>query len=116
MFNEGNETDVSGIEVIDLRRPSLRGLAYLLRHKELWPEGFEFDYYDPFSCAIGLGRRVWNVPYPDRNIHPESLHDIPQLGMTKGQYSLIFSWIGVYYNMRPVTADMAADYIDAMIG
>ncbi len=43
----------------DLSRPSAKGLAYLLRHKELWPEGFSWDYIDPDRCAIGLARRYW---------------------------------------------------------
>lgn len=38
----------------DLTVPSLEGLAYLLRHRELWPEGFEWAFDDCKTCAMGL--------------------------------------------------------------
>lgn len=43
----------------DLSKPSARGLSYLLRHKELWPEGFIWNYGCHGTCAIGLASRVW---------------------------------------------------------
>lgn len=48
-------------EVIDLSRPSVRGLAYLLRHSELWPKGFEFNYLSQVTCAIGLAATYWHL-------------------------------------------------------
>lgn len=41
-------------------RPSWPGLAYLLRHKALWPPGFgPFDYKLQSTCAVGLGMLFW---------------------------------------------------------
>lgn len=43
----------------NLAMPSLAGLAWLLRHKEAWPEGFVWGYRECATCAIGLGARLW---------------------------------------------------------
>jgi hypothetical protein len=39
--------------------PSLRKLAFVLRHPEEWPKGFVWDYKFCTSCAIGLASRMW---------------------------------------------------------
>jgi hypothetical protein len=44
---------------IDLTKPSLPALAYLLRHEELWPEGFEYDWRTVKRCGMGLVMAVW---------------------------------------------------------
>ena len=44
---------------VDLDKPSLQGLSYVLRHKELWPEGFEWNYRDCRRCAMGLAVELW---------------------------------------------------------
>lgn len=45
--------------VVDLSKPSSKGLAYLLRHKELWPKDFVFNFLDCDTCAMGLAQRTW---------------------------------------------------------
>lgn len=37
-----------------LDKPSLEGLSYALRHPEVWPEGFVWDYDNCKQCAMGL--------------------------------------------------------------
>lgn len=39
--------------------PTLQSLAYVLRHKELWPTDFEWHYGYMYSCALGLAKRLW---------------------------------------------------------
>jgi hypothetical protein len=34
--------------------PSLESLSYILRHREWWPDGFEWDFQACSGCAIGL--------------------------------------------------------------
>lgn len=34
-------------------------LARVLRHKEEWPEGFEWDFRHLDGCALGLANRLW---------------------------------------------------------
>jgi hypothetical protein len=43
----------------DLSNPSIPGLAYLLRHQELWPRGFKWNYRCVNHCAIGLATAQW---------------------------------------------------------
>lgn len=49
---------------IDLSKPSLKGLAYILRHKELWPEGFEWRFTHPDRCAMGLLYKRGDIELP----------------------------------------------------
>ena len=45
---------------IDLSKPSLQATAFLLRHKEFWPKGFdEFVYMHYDTCAAGLIEKQW---------------------------------------------------------
>ena len=48
---------------VDLTEPSLPGLAYLLRHRELWPAGFKWFYPDVNRCAVGLFAAKWGYPH-----------------------------------------------------
>lgn len=45
----------------DLSKPSVEGLIWLLRHKEAWPEDFEWDYVAPEKCGAGLGICIWKT-------------------------------------------------------
>jgi hypothetical protein len=42
--------------------PSLKNLAIILRNKQMWPQGFEWDYTRHDTCAIGLARQIWGTP------------------------------------------------------
>jgi hypothetical protein len=44
----------------DLTVPSLEALSYALRHREVWPEGFRWNYDHCYGCAIGLAARLLN--------------------------------------------------------
>lgn len=46
-----------------LAKPSLEGLAYLLRHPEHRPIGFRWNYSRYETCAIGLANHAWNGGY-----------------------------------------------------
>jgi hypothetical protein len=72
MFNEFAEGDSGTITLpaIDLSKPSVKGLAVILRDKSLWPRGFKFDYTHCQTCAMGLAEKVWGSfcpywSYPD---------------------------------------------------
>ena len=39
--------------------PSLKNLAYLLRHKKMWPKGFSWYYPNTAHCAEGLACQYW---------------------------------------------------------
>lgn len=48
-------------QLFSLDRPSLRALSHILRHKELWPEGFVWNYSSCSTCAMGLAWQIWNM-------------------------------------------------------
>jgi hypothetical protein len=43
----------------DTATPSLSALSFILRNPELWPEGFEFDWWNCRTCAMGLAASIW---------------------------------------------------------
>jgi hypothetical protein len=45
----------------DGQQPDLAALAQLLREPERWPEGFEWDYSNRGTCAIGLCEAVFGI-------------------------------------------------------
>lgn len=52
-----NEAD----QLLDLGKPSLEALSFMLRHREMWPAGFEWDYSECRNCAMGLAINLWNL-------------------------------------------------------
>ncbi len=47
--------------VPDLSKPSVAGLVYLLRHKEQWPRGFDWNYALCTCCGMGLADEMWGT-------------------------------------------------------
>src|SRR5947209_5961222 len=39
--------------------PSLAALAHVLRHRELWPADFRWNFAYSHQCAMGLAHRLW---------------------------------------------------------
>jgi hypothetical protein len=47
------ESFVAAREAVNLAEPTLRGLSHLLRHRELWPPYFEWNYGDYENALRG---------------------------------------------------------------
>jgi hypothetical protein len=45
----------------DLSKPSLAGLAYLLRNPEQWPVGFQYSFPSCRTCAMALACITWDL-------------------------------------------------------
>lgn len=90
---------------VDLSKPSLEALAYLLRHKELWPAGFEWNFDECDTCAIGLTTRVWDVAVSDMQ---------RTFGLSDELYVRIVGH-GAYSVVRKVTANDVATRIDSYL-
>lgn len=58
-----------------LNPPSLKALAFTLRHPALWPPGFVWDYRACSTCAIGLAHRLWDE-MPDGRQLPETIDEL----------------------------------------
>jgi hypothetical protein len=94
----------------DLSKPSVRGLAWLLRHPERWPADFEFDFWDSRTCAKGLAHRQWPNEVPS----PLSCECITQaLGITEAQTDRIFNGSRLWRTLDISPETIAAD-LDAL--
>ena len=96
----------------DLTTPTLAGLAWLLRHKEAWPEGFEWDFDDCFRCGMGLAAQLWDACAFDLTLSLSAgqavIWDIPY-----DEANRIFL-VGAS-NSTWITTEMVADRIDAYL-
>ena len=79
----------------DLTQPSIRGLAWLLRHREHWPVDFEWYYGSCLTCAMGLAIRLWHIPVNLSSFHPYGTSVGKALGLPWEAASHIF------YGARP---------------
>lgn len=55
----GKQTEAEKL-FADLDKPSLHGLSYALRHPDVWPKNFTWDYTRCETCAMGLAHQLWN--------------------------------------------------------
>jgi hypothetical protein len=94
----------------DLSKPSVRGLAWLLRHPERWPADFEFDFWDSQTCAKGLAHRQWpnDIPSP-------LFGGWRALGITEAQANSIFEGKRLW-RTRDLSPEAIADDLDALAG
>lgn len=90
-----------------MKRPTLQAVSYLLRHKELWPEDFEwhYDYWD--NCAIELIKQTWGIEYDQI---------MPALEIGPYDYKAIFNgyWWWNKWLKIPVSAKAVANRIEAI--
>lgn len=52
----------------DLSKPSLAALSHVLRHPEIWPKGFKWNYDSCHRCGIGLTEVLWKVALMSSNV------------------------------------------------
>lgn len=105
----------------DLSKPSLEALSHILRHTELWPVGFEWDYSECEKCAMGLAGKLWRMFVP---INPNAavLCAAEFFGITGKVSHEIFGGYGewipyvegcqILRDLDIVTPEMVADQID----
>lgn len=102
--------------LLKLDQPSLKALSYLLRHKDLWPKYFTWNYNRCNQCAVGLAAELWGHVNTDSVYTAMDdmaiLMDMPGYAVTD-----IFSggghWMSkVEYKLKDVTPEMVADQID----
>jgi hypothetical protein len=94
--------------------PTLRNLSLVLRHEELWPPGFKWDYSDCAGCALGLVSQMWRAGFGIITSIPEEARffQIPRHIAMKIFYCL-------HYHSRKSRQDITptdvADVIDAWL-
>lgn len=99
--------------LLDLTKPSLKALSYILRHKELWPEGFEWGFTRCESCAMGLAYELWQLGNRKRcTIFSMGRKLTEVFAMKRETFSNIFEDKRPLYHTWNVTPEMVADQID----
>lgn len=83
------KTDIPGLDLSDLGKPSLHALSYALRHPDTWPEGFVWNYGSCERCAMGLARALWRQ-IPKANNDSGASIMARQFAMPYGAASSIF--------------------------
>lgn len=104
--------------------PSLENLSYILRHREFWPDKFEWNYRYQSTCAIGLCELLWHCR-PDL-LHPglmegeltyEPSMDYHRIFASRhGKVSWLKCWPWNYHSqMCSITPEQVADCIDRFL-
>ena len=102
-------------------KPTVGGLSFILRHKELWPQGFVWDYARCESCAMGLAHEIWQDHIPAPSV--ECM--INALGIPLNQAEDVFirapsvlaksaEFSGSRYSIKKTTPEEVADLLDAV--
>lgn len=92
--------------------PSIGVLSFTLRHKELWPASFHWNYGACSTCAMGLASELW----------PQTIFEVSNVAMRKAfdlteqQAQIIFGDVGDIKRCShdDVTPEMVADVIDVV--
>jgi len=93
-------------------KPELNNLSHILRNKNLWPEGFEWDYSHCHTCAMGLAHKLWKeqIEYPLTNVMAKVFD------MSSEAAGDIFTGMGkTLEDEQNITPEQVADAIDAYI-
>ena len=97
-------------------KPTIGALSFVLRHKELWPAGFEWDYSRCETCAMGLARLMWPKHVEDHNT--DSM--VKAFGISHDRAGRIFTGSYTYYTRgqisgyEPVRPEHVADALDSI--
>lgn len=91
---------------VDLSRPSLPALVWVLRHREIWPPRFKWDYTDCYSCAMGLAWRLWRKTVA----WPGFMQTGRAIGISDHEATRVFCHLHVFENTEKimVTPEMVA--------
>lgn len=93
-----------------LSRPSVEALIYALRHPETWPAGFEWDYSECETCAIGLAQTLWAIPRTDTQYSDEFIARAFGMSVADAERIFIGSYRGVLY--QEITARHVASALE----
>jgi hypothetical protein len=106
MFVDTQETSF----LHDLSKPSMEALSHILRHEEMWPEGFKWDFGGCYSCAMGLAHAIWKrIESP--NHYKISIHmDMPE--NVARDIFVRATWCAPEHRYFEITPEMVADQID----
>lgn len=97
-------------------KPTLKDLAHVLRHKELWPKFFEWDFRYCSTCAIGLCQLLYGVT---PGMLTDFSNDFTGEDVTDIFTSPVFGFKHLFQSretrMQLVTPEIVAQRIDAYL-
>jgi hypothetical protein len=101
---------------IDITKPSIEALSYVLKNKNLWPRTFNWFYSDHYNCAIGLAAQLWPKSFRDRGF-ASSAEAASVLGMRIETSYDIFLEMHKHLGIeeRDVTPEMVALELDKLV-
>lgn len=114
MFIDTKETSF----LHDLSKPSLEALSHVLRHREMWPERFVWEYRTCETCAMGLAGRLWGMVVhvnPTASCRSTAAYFEMPIVDVHDIFRGCGSWVPREFGMArldAVTPDMVADQID----
>jgi hypothetical protein len=88
------------------KKPTMKALSFLLRHRELWPSDFVWDYMYHQTCAYGLMLRHWDIKDNSEELVTESA--ARTLGISQSSACWIFIYGGDKLMERVQPEDVAA--------
>jgi hypothetical protein len=93
-------------------KPTIGALSFALRHPELWPADFHWDYSRCETCAMGLAKRMW--PKHVEEAHVAGM--VNAFGISDDAARRIFTGSYMYYRagFDPVQPEQVADALDAI--
>lgn len=109
MFKTEFEPNFDALTV-ELDKPSLKALSHILRHRELWPTGFEWNFSHCPTCAIGMARELW---FSDRALWEAEDEFHVRCGYSDLAHTEMFV-VGAFGPVS-VSPEMVADRIDAFL-
>ena len=92
----------------DMTKASAQSIVWLLRHQELWPAGFHWNYETVPTCAIGLCEAKWGnvvIPLPRERITTKIFGSYRREICGSGEYPV---------RDILVTPEMVADRIESL--
>jgi hypothetical protein len=95
-------------------KPSIGALSFALRHPELWPEGFSWDFSQCQRCAMGLAHVMW----PKHVTAPHLENMVEAFGFNRHDAARIFTTGTSYcrYGLyEPVQPEQVAAALDALV-
>jgi hypothetical protein len=96
-----------------VNRPTIGALSFALRHKELWPADFHWDYSRCETCAMGLARRMW----PKHVEEPNLSSMVAAFGIDHDTAARIFTGSYSYHAIvvdEPILPVHVADILDSV--
>lgn len=106
--------------LFNIGTPSLKNLSHILRHKELWPEGFRWNYRQCTTCAMGIAHELWIQKFNEKPYStPMAFYNMTcKFKIPHPCAASIFldaHMANNVSNRSKVTPEMVADQIDAYL-